>query len=47
MRATRPRPAHTQALTGTDRLSVPRPEREERRLAFFKDRKKDEAAAPA
>ncbi|RSH92199.1 hypothetical protein EHS25_008614 [Saitozyma podzolica] len=35
------------ALTGTDRLSIPRPEREERRKAFFKQPKPvvDEAAA--
>ncbi|EIW71244.1 hypothetical protein TREMEDRAFT_67637 [Tremella mesenterica DSM 1558] len=35
------------ALTGTDRLSMPRPEREERRLQFFKQPKikQDEATA--
>jgi hypothetical protein len=27
-----------QSLTGTDRMSIPRPEREERRLKFFKQR---------
>jgi hypothetical protein len=27
-------------LTGTDRLSIPRPEREQRRLEFFKKPKK-------
>lgn len=34
-----------QALTGTDRQSIPRPEREERRRAFFKQPKTEEAAA--
>jgi hypothetical protein len=29
-----------QSLTGTDRLSIPRPEREQRRLEFFKKPRK-------
>lgn len=32
--------SHAQSLTGTDRLSMPRPEREQRRLEFFKKPKK-------
>ncbi|KAI9636380.1 uncharacterized protein MKK02DRAFT_45088 [Dioszegia hungarica] len=35
------------SLTGTDRQSVPRPEREERRRAFFKPRKAAEEAVAA
>jgi len=30
--------ADRQALTGTERLAMPRPEREERRLKFFKQK---------
>ncbi|KAL1411699.1 hypothetical protein Q8F55_002665 [Vanrija albida] len=33
------------ALTGTDRLATPRPEREERRLRFFKQPKTEEETA--